>query len=90
MAPNIIEILFKANDQTGTTFSKLNSNFKSLTGFGLDAAGGVAMVGIAIAKAVEYTKKAIEANDKYVSSIVDMARFTGDTTDEMSRLVQLD
>ena len=86
---NVIEILLKANDQTGSTFSKLNSSFKSLTGFSLTAGGAIAMAGVAIGKAVEYTKQAIEANDKYVSSIVDMARFTGDEVDAMSRLVQV-
>ena len=86
---NIVEVILKATDQTGSTFSKLNSSFQSLTGFSLSAAGGVAMAGVAIGKAVEYTKQAIEANDKYVSSIVDMARFTGDQTDAMSRLVQV-
>jgi len=40
-------------------------------------------------KTTRSTKEAIAANDKYVTSIVDMARFTGDTTDEMSRLVQV-
>ena len=86
---NIIEVIVKANDQTGGTFNKLNSSFKSLTGFSLNAAGGIAMAGMAISKAVEYTKQAIASNDKYVSSIVDMARFTGDQTDAMSRLVQV-
>jgi hypothetical protein len=69
--------------------SKLNSSFKSLTGFSMGAAGGIALATKAIQAGIQYTKEAIEANDKYVTSIVDMARFTGDEVDAMSRLVQV-
>jgi len=89
MMANIIEVILKAKDQTGGTFSKLDASFKSMTGFSLGAAGAIGLASVAISKAVQYTKEAIAANDKYVTSIVDMARFTGDTTDEMSRLVQV-
>jgi hypothetical protein len=86
---NVVEVIIKASDQTGGALSKLNSSFKSLTGFSMGAAGGIALATKAIQAGIEYTKEAIEANDKYVTSIVDMARFTGDEVDAMSRLVQV-
>ena len=86
---NTVEIILKATDQASGSMNKLNASFKSLTGFSLGAAGGIALAGKAMQAAIQYTKEAIENNDKYVTTIVDMARFTGDQVDQMSRLVQV-
>jgi len=86
---NVVEIILKATDNASGTMNSLNSSFKSMTGFSLGAAGAVALAGKALQEMVQYTKEAIEKNDKYVTSIVDMARFTGDQVDQMSRLVQV-
>jgi len=67
----------------------LGTAFQTVTGFSLGTAGAIGLLTVALTKAVAYTKQAIEANDIYVSSIVDMARFTGDNTDELSRMVQV-
>jgi hypothetical protein len=67
----------------------LGTAFQSVTGFSLGTAGAIGLASAAMAKAIQYTKQAIELNDAYVSSIVDMARFTGDNTDAMSRMVQV-
>jgi len=86
---NTVEIILKATDNASGSMNKLNASFKSLTGFSLGAAGGIALAGKAMQEVIQYTKQAIENNDKYVTSIVDMARFTGDQVDQMSRLVQV-
>lgn len=86
---NVVEVILKASDQTGGVLNKLNTGFQNLTGFSLGAAGAVALVGKAMQAAIDYTKQAIEKNDKYTSTIVDMARFTGDQVEAMSRLVQV-
>lgn len=86
---NIVDILIKATDGASGNINKVNAAFKSLTGFTLGAAGGIALAGKALQEIIQFTKEAIEKNDKYVTSIVDMARFTGDQVDQMSRLVQV-
>jgi len=85
---NVIEIILSASDQTGNAFYKLNTSFKSLTGFSLGAAGAVGLASAAINKAVQYTKDAIEKNDAYVTSVIDMSRVLGINTEETSKLIQ--
>lgn len=67
----------------------LGTAFQSVTGFSLGTAGAISVAVMAVKKISDYTKQAIAINDQYVSSIVDMARFTGDNTDAMSRMVQV-
>jgi len=93
---NEVEIILKAVDRASgeinkvtTAGGKLSAGFKALTGFSLGAAGGMAVAGVALSKIISYTKEAVAQNDAYVTSIVDMARFTGDQTEAMSRLVQV-
>jgi len=88
MAGNVIDIIIKANDQTGTTLNKVNSAFKSLTGFSLSAAGGVAAAGVAFQKLYQFVKSSVDETEKYVTSITDMSRVLGMSTEETSRLVQ--
>jgi len=89
MMANIVEIIMRANDQTGNVFTKINTSFKQMTGVSLSAAGGIMLVGKAIGDGIRYVNEAVDKNEKYVTSIMDMARFTGDQVDAMSRLVQV-
>ena len=86
----------EAENKTGKAFKestgqldKFKSGFQQLTGMSLLSAGALTVVGGAITKVISFTKEAIAQNDAYIASIVDMARFTGDETDAMSRLVQV-
>jgi len=86
----------EAENKTGKAFKestgqldKFKQGFQQLTGMSLLSAGAMAAVSGAITKVISYTKEAIAKNDAYITSIVDMARFTGDQTDAMSRLVQV-
>ena len=88
MMANIVEIIMRANDQTGNVFTKINTSFKQMTGVSLGVAGGVALVGKAIQAATQYVKEAIEKQDKYVTSVIDMSRVLGIDTEETSKLIQ--
>lgn len=88
MMANIVEIIMRANDQTGNVFTKINASFKQMTGLSLGVAGGVALVGKAIQAATQYVKEAIEKQDKYVTSVIDMSRVLGIDTEETSKLIQ--
>lgn len=88
MANNVVDIIIKANDQTGGALTKLNTAFKGLTGFSLSAAGGIAAAGTAISKLYQFVKDSVDETEKYVTSITDLSRVLGMTTEDTSRLVQ--
>ena len=92
---NTVEIIIKAIDQASGNINKATSGldkfkagFQSLTGISLSAAGGIAAAGMAINKIVDFTKQAVNETVNYVSSIRDMSRLLGLSTEETSRLVQ--
>lgn len=92
---NTVEIIIKAVDKasgtingTGSAISKLGAGFKSLTGFSLSAAGGIAMAGAAVNKMIDFTKQAVNETVAYGTSIKDMSRLLGLGVEETSRLVQ--
>ena len=68
---------------------KLKTQFKELTGINLSSITAFAAVGAAIGKIVDFTKKSIEANVKYVTTIEDIVRLTGLRAEEASRLDQV-
>ena len=93
---NEVAIILKAVDKASgeinkvtTAGGKLSAGFKTLTGFSLGAAGGIAVAGTAIQATIDYMRKATDETVAYNASIIDMARFTGDEVDAMSRLVQV-
>ena len=92
---NEVAIILKAVDKASgeinkvtTAGGKLSAGFKALTGFSLGAAGGLAAAGIASQKLYQFIKSSIDETEKYVTSITDMARVLGMSTEETSRLVQ--
>lgn len=68
---------------------KLSGAFQSLTGFSLGAAGAIGMAGIAIGKAVDFTKKAVTETVAYNKEIREMTQVTGLGAEEISRIVQV-
>ncbi len=68
---------------------KLKTQFKEVTGINLSSLTAYAAVGAAIGKIVDFTKKSIEANVKYVTTIEDLVRLTGLRAEEASRLYQV-
>lgn len=85
---NVIDIVIKATDQTGGTINKLDSAFKSITGVSLSAAGGIALAGKAVDTLYKFMRDSVMETEKYVTSITDMSRVLGLSTEETSRLVQ--
>lgn len=92
---NTVEIIIKAIDQASGNINKATSGldkfktgFQSLTGVSLSAAGGIAAAATAMSKIIDFTKKAVNETVAYVSSIKDMSRLLGMSTEETSRLVQ--
>lgn len=92
---NTVEIIIKAIDQASGNINKATSGldkfkagFQSLTGVSLSAAGGIAAAATAMNKIIDFTKKAVNETVAYVSSIKDMSRLLGMSTEETSRLVQ--
>jgi hypothetical protein len=68
---------------------KLKTQFKEITGINLSSLTAYAAVGAAVGKIVDFTKKAIESNVKYVTTIQDIVRLTGLQAEEASRLFQV-
>jgi hypothetical protein len=92
---NTVEIIIKAVDQASgpmskatTGLDKFKAGFKSLTGFSLTAAGGIAAAGMAIEKVIAFTKQAVTETVDYVTQVKDMSRVLGLSTEDTSRLVQ--
>ena len=92
---NEVEIILKAVDRASgeinkvtTAGGKLSAGFKSLTGFSIGAAGGLAAAGIASQKLINFLQQSIAETEQYVTSITDMSRVLGMSTEETSRLVQ--
>lgn len=86
---NIVEVIFKATDQTGSVFSSIKSKFSStkISFTELNQASELLQKGIqAVTRIINET---ITKNDEYVNSIVDVARYTGNEVEELSRLTQV-
>ena len=93
---NRVDIDVFANDKTGSTFDDIEgkvggieSGFESLTGISLTTAGVMAAIGGAVAGIVEFTKDAITETGTYNDQIKDLARITGDSLENTSRLIQV-
>lgn len=93
MPDNAVQIILTAVDNASKTIngalSKINSSplgnvVSQLTGFNLSSVGAATAV-VALTK---FVKQAADENVAYTSSIVDMARATGNTVENMSRFVQ--
>ena len=95
MADNTVQIILSAVDNASavikgekTALDGLSDGFKQLTGFSLGAAGAIA-AGVAAFKAIiDYTKQAVSETNDYVTSVSDMSRVLGISTEETSRLIQ--
>jgi hypothetical protein len=68
---------------------KMKTQFKELTGINLSSLTAYAAVGAAVAKIADFTKKAIDSNTKYITTIQDIVRLTGLQAEEASRLFQV-
>jgi hypothetical protein len=91
-----VDIDVYANDKTGTGLSgvsgkldALEAGFQSLTGFSFTAAGAMVAVGSAVSDIVDYTKEAVDEVTKYNDQIVELARVTGNSLEDTSRLIQV-
>jgi len=85
---NVIDIVVRATDQSGGGLNTLNSQFQKLTGFSLSAAGAIGMAGKALDTLYKFVRDSVNETEKYVTSITDMSRVLGMSTEETSRLVQ--
>lgn len=91
---HVVNILI--NTLSKTTGSKdakaslkmLGNEFKNVTGMSLGYAGAMTTAIAVGKKMIDFTKQAVQETEAYVSSIVDLARVVGMTTEEMSKLVQ--
>ena len=93
---NRVDIDIYANDHTGTgikgaksKIDGLKSGFESLTGISLTTAGLIAAAGVAIGKAVDYTKEAVKETVTYNEQISELSRITGSSLEDTSRLIQV-
>lgn len=96
MADAEVGILFKIIDKASAglkgmtgNFKALDKTFQSLTGVSLSAAGGIALVGAAVQKAVKFVKESVAETVAYNKTIREMTQVTGLGADEISRIVQV-
>ncbi len=89
MANNEIKIILSAVDKASGNIKKVNTAFKDLTGVDIAAAASLAGVGLALKKAVDFTKQAISETVAYNKTIREMTQVTGLGADEISRIVQV-
>lgn len=85
----------EANDKSGkainsskSALDKLKTNFSQLTGVSLGAAGAIGAAGFAVQKLMQFVNSAISGTEQYVTSIADMSRVLGISTEDTSKLVQ--
>lgn len=86
---NQVDIIFKGIDKVSGVVDKITKsndvNAKSL----LAMVGGWAAVGTAAYKAADYIADSVASTVEYGKAVRDMARITGDSVEETSRLIQV-
>ena len=87
--------LFPSHDtgQTGVkglnkTLGDLDSKFKSVTGVSLGFATAAGAAGAAVSGMIKFLQQSVEESVAYATSVDNMARLLGMTTEETSRLIQ--
>ena len=78
----------KAINSSKASLDKLKNNFSQLTGVSLGTAGAIGAAGFAVQKLAQFINSAISGTEQYVSSITDMSRVLGISTEDTSKLVQ--
>lgn len=93
---NTIQIIIEAVDKTGGIFNDVMSslgisdkNIKKINEKLPAIVAGFTLAGTAIGLAVEYTKDAIEETSNYNDQIKELARITGQSLEDTSRLIQV-
>lgn len=95
MADNVINIIINTLKKgTGDKDAKnavkeLNAQFKSLTGFGLDAAGAMTVLIGAEKKLVEITKESLDFQTTKANQIEALTKLNGELAETDSRLIEM-